>query len=126
MIRDMILIKRYKNPKNRKIIKNFTISFRDANPLCGDMVTVYLKIEDDKVVDAGFEGKGCVLSMVSSDILMDYVKDKEVSELIKMEKEFMFKITGFKNLPPSRVKCVLLPYKTLKMALIKYMANKGL
>lgn len=124
MIRDILLIKRYKNLRNRKRIKDFTVSFQDSNPLCGDMVTVYLSIEGSKIVNAGFEGKGCVLSMVSTDMLMDYVKGKKVDELLKIEKELMFKITGFKNLPPSRVKCVLLPYKALKMALIKYMASK--
>ena len=134
-----IILEHGKNPRNLRKTDNFNKDAKGHNPLCGDNVHVYLKLnEKKKVEDASFEGSGCAISMASASIMTDLIKnkgEKEVEEIIddfldmiKKNSELKSKIlkddektklmclSGVKQYP-MRVKCATLSWHTLISAI---------
>jgi len=134
-----IILDHGKNPRNLRKTDNFNKDAKGYNPLCGDKVHVYLKLnENKKVEDISFEGSGCAISMASASIMTDLVKGKEekevkeiVSDLLNMikekdnlknkilkddEKTKLMCLSGVKQYP-MRVKCATLSWHTLTSAL---------
>ena len=128
-----------KNPHNLKKIENFDKDAKGYNPLCGDKVHIYLKIDDKKnIEDISFEGSGCAISMASASIMTELLKnknEKEVKEVIKDflemiknkeelntkilkedEKTKLMCLSGVKQYP-MRVKCATLSWHTLIYAI---------
>ena len=76
-----IILEHGKNPRNLTKIDNFNKDAKGNNPLCGDNVHVYLKLnEDKKVEDISFEGSGCAISMASASIMTDLAKGRSESD----------------------------------------------
>ena len=134
-----IILDHGKNPRNLRKTDNFNKDAKGYNPLCGDKVHVYLKLnENKKVEDISFEGQGCAISMASASIMTDLVKGKEenevkeiVSDFLKMikekdkiktnllnddEKTKLMCLSGVKQYP-MRVKCATLSWHTLTSAI---------
>ena len=134
-----IILEHGKNPRNLRKTDNFNKDAKGYNPLCGDSVHVYLKLDEKKKVeDASFEGSGCAISMASASIMTDLVKGKDTKEvkeiindflgMIKENPELKSKIlkdeektklmclSGVKQYP-MRVKCATLSWHTLTSAL---------
>ena len=134
-----IILDHRKNPRNLGRAENFNKDAKGHNPLCGDKVHVYLKLnENKKVEDISFEGQGCAISMASASIMTDLVKGKEenevkeiVSDFLKMikekdkiktnllnddEKTKLMCLSGVKQYP-MRVKCATLSWHTLTSAI---------
>lgn len=111
------LIELYNNPKNKGIIKD-GISGDYNNESCGDYVNISLEIEKGIVKDAKFDGEGCSLSMVTADLLCEYIKNKKVEEIKKIDYNTLIKILGF---TPSigRVNCVRSSLNALENVLSK-------
>ena len=85
-----IILEHGKNPRNLGKTENFNKDAKGNNPLCGDNVHVYLKLnEQRKVEDISFEGKGCAISMASASIMTDLVKGKEEQEVKEIVKDFL-------------------------------------
>ena len=134
-----IILEHGKNPRNIGKTENFNKDAKGHNPLCGDSVHVYLKLDNKKKVeDVSFEGSGCAISMASASIMTDLVKGKEENEVREIIKDFlgMIKINPnlkSKNLSddektklmclsgvkqyPMRVKCATLSWHTLISAI---------
>lgn len=112
------IIDYYKNPRNKEELKNYTAKQRELNPLCGDEITLYLKIEKGKIISATFIGKGCAISQASISMLTEKIKGMTVTEAKKVRKEDIFTMLG---IPISfvRMKCALLSLKTLTKSLEK-------
>ena len=76
-----IILDHGKNPRNLRKTENFNKDAKGYNPLCGDKVHVFLKLnENKKIEDISFEGSGCAISMASASIMTDLVRDKEEKE----------------------------------------------
>ena len=102
------------------------------NPLCGDRVTVYLRVENGRIADASFEGSGCAISKASASLMTDAVKGKTIEEAEALFERFHRMITSNPDEPvadlgklnvfagvrqfPVRVKCASLPWHTLRAA----------
>ncbi len=114
MYRDYIL-DHYRNPRNTGELPGATHTFHDTNPLCGDEITMSLRIEDGRVADVRFNGKGCAISQASASILTEDVKGKTLDEVRAIDKERVFENLGI-PITPARVKCALLGLKALKGA----------
>ena len=85
-----IILDHGKNPQNLKKIKNFNREAKGHNPLCGDKVHVYLKLDDKKNVEnLTFEGSGCAISMASASIMTDLVKGKSCEVAKKIINAFL-------------------------------------
>ena len=85
-----IILEHGKNPRNIGKAENFNKDAKGHNPLCGDSVHVYLKLDNkNKVEDVTFEGSGCAISMASASIMTDLVKGKEENEVKEIIKDFL-------------------------------------
>ncbi len=134
-----IILDHGKNPRNLRKTENFNKDAKGHNPLCGDKVHVYLKLDEDKKVqDISFEGQGCAISMASASIMTDLVKGKEEHEVKEIVQDFLEMIkkkdklnnkileenektklmclSGVKKYP-MRVKCATLSWHTLTSAI---------
>jgi len=125
-----------KKPRNFHAVDGANRQADGHNPLCGDKLTVYLRVdEDDHVVDIGFQGAGCAISTASASLMTDFVKGKSRGEI---EEDFelfhhlltsradedvdvsaLGKLEVFSGVReyPMRVKCATLSWHTLKAAL---------
>lgn len=110
------ILEHAKNPRNRKKLKNPTASSNNANPSCGDRVSIDILIENGLIKDIGFNGKGCAISQATASILTDYVKNQPVSVIKEFTPEDLWNILGI-ELSPTRKKCALVSYNTLMDAL---------
>ena len=130
-----VILDHNKNPRNWGHIDNPSKFSEGYNPLCGDRIDLYLKIDDSKVEDIRFEGNGCAISKASASIMTALVKGKTFEEIKKLFDEFHDVIThgceehepsnanlevfcGVKEFP-TRVKCATLAWHTLVDALNK-------
>ena len=134
-----IILEYGKNPKNLGKTENFNKDAKGYNPLCGDKVHVYLKLnENKKVEDISFEGSGCAISMASASIMTELIKGKEekqvkeiIEDFLEMikekselnsknlkddEKTKLMSLSGVKQYP-MRVKCATLSWHTLISAI---------
>ena len=134
-----IILDHGKNPRNLGKFDNYNKDAKGNNPLCGDNVHVYLRInENKKVEDIAFEGNGCAISMASASIMTDMVRGKEEKEVKEIvtdflgmikekdsletnilkddEKTKLMSLSGVKQYP-MRVKCATLSWHTLTSAL---------
>jgi nitrogen fixation protein NifU and related proteins len=108
------IIDRYKNPSHKGILEPNDITFEDANPLCGDIIRIDLRIDgNDQVIEATFDGHGCAISQASADLLIETIIGKKIDEIKKLSKDDILEILGM-DLSPVRLKCALLALKVLK------------
>ena len=114
MYRDYIL-DHYKNPRNAGELPGATNTYHDSNPLCGDEITMALLIDEDRVKDVRFIGKGCAISQASASILTEEIKGKTLEEVKAIDRQHVLENLGI-PISPARVKCALLGLKTLKGA----------
>jgi len=114
-----MLLDRYENPEYKGIPEHADVDLEGGNPGCGDIVHLYLIIEDDKLVGISFDGEGCTISQASSDILAEYVEGKSIQEINDLDHEIITELLG-EEIVQNRTKCALLPLDTLKLALRKY------
>ena len=133
-----IILEHGKNPRNLRKTENFNKDAQGKNPLCGDNVHIYLKLNDQKKVeDISFEGSGCAISMASASIMTDLIKGKSDNEAKEIIEDFLGMIkenpelktnllkeddktklmclSGVKQYP-MRVKCATLSWHTLVSA----------
>ncbi|HLI46833.1 MAG TPA: SUF system NifU family Fe-S cluster assembly protein [Geobacterales bacterium] len=120
-----LILDHWRYPRNKGKMKDPDAYAFDSNPLCGDEVEYALKLDDNKrVIDIKFDGHGCALSQASASILSELVKGKTIEEIKNMTKEELLRELGNPNLGPTRIKCALLSYKTLKLAVYSYLGKK--
>src|SRR5439155_580473 len=98
MYRDYIL-DHYKNPRNSGDLPGATNTYHDTNPLCGDEITMALLIEDDKVKDVRFKGRGCAISQASASILTEEIKGKSLDEVKAIDRQHVLENLGIPPLP---------------------------
>ena len=104
----------YKNPRNKRAMNDCSIKHRGVNPLCGDEVTIFLKIDEtDLVKDVSFQGEGCVISQASASLLTEYLVGKSIKDINKLTTETILNLLGI-PISHTRMKCALLALKTLK------------
>lgn len=116
------ILDHYRNPRNYGTIENADISYEDSNPLCGDRVRIDMRIEDGKIVEIKFSGRGCAISQASASMLTEMVEGADLDEIRELSAQDILDELGV-PISPARVKCALLGWMALRDALIK--ASKG-
>ena len=129
-----IILDHGKNPRNKNIFKDFNKDAKGHNPLCGDKVHIFLKLNNEKKLeDISFEGEGCAISMASASIMTEIIKGKQFNIAKKIQEDFlnmikegsklnlnslsdsenttMMSLSGVKRFP-MRVKCATLAWHT--------------
>jgi len=117
------LLDHYKNPRNQGALKNFDIKFHDTNPLCGDELTITVKIKDNRIQDVKFDSRGCAISVASSSKLSEQLKNKTLQEVIKLDNKFVLDLIAV-PISPMRLKCALLSLKALKKGICGYLGQE--
>lgn len=112
-----------RNPINFGEIKDHDVTFHDSNPLCGDSIDIDMKIDDQKVTDIKFHGKGCAICMACTSVLTEITKGKSLDDVRKIEKHDVLSELGLEHLQAVRIKCALLSLKVLKSALYTYLGS---
>ena len=112
-----------RNPINYGEIEDHDVTFHDSNPLCGDSIDIDMKIDDNKVSDIKFHGKGCAICMACSSVLTEIAKGKNIDEVRNISKTDVLGELGLENLQAVRIKCALLSLKVLKFALYSYLGK---
>ena len=130
-----VILDHNKKPRNFRRLADATQTAEGYNPLCGDQLTVDLRVAEDRIEEAAFEGSGCAISKASASMMTQAVKGKSREEVEKMFGEFHRMVTGdldeereenglgrlkiFAGVReyPARVKCASLAWHTLHAAL---------
>lgn len=130
-----VILDHGKHPRNFHALDDATAEARGNNPLCGDQLTIYLRLDaDGRVADASFVGKGCAISMASASMMTDMVKGKTEAEARELFEAFhkmctvggddgdgdeldkLRVLSGVRDFP-TRVKCATLAWHTMAAAL---------
>jgi nitrogen fixation NifU-like protein len=126
-----VILDHNKSPRNFGEIENADRVVQGVNPLCGDKMTLYLKLDGDRIYDARFEGTGCAISIASSSLMTERVKGATVAQSLilfddvhemltgaepEAHMEKLAALAGVRDYP-SRVKCASLAWHALKSAL---------
>jgi nitrogen fixation NifU-like protein len=117
-----VILEHSKHPHNAGTLDQPDISHEEHNPLCGDRVRIDLQVADGVITDVRFKGRGCAISQASASLLTDELKGKTLDQARAISKDDMLDLIGIpldKN--PVRIKCVLLPLKTLKTGVYEYL-----
>ena len=129
-----ILLEHNNRPKNFKELADATAQADGYNPLCGDRVSLYLKVEDGCVADVGFQGSGCAISRASASMLTQSIKGQTVAKAQEIFQAFHTMMTepdavldydtlgDLETLSgvidyPARIKCAILAWHTMVSAL---------
>ena len=89
-----VIMDHYKNPRNRGVIEDDSLTINMNNPTCGDRIQLTLKVENEMVVDAKFEGEGCSISMSSASMMTQAIKGKPIEEALKLANIFSDMMQG--------------------------------
>ncbi len=110
------ILEHYKNPHNFGEIADADITQEGDNPLCGDVVTLYLKLDNGTLSQLKFRGRGCAISQASASILTDLVNGKPIEEVKAFPTKELLEELGI-QISPARMKCATLAVNTLRVAL---------
>ncbi|BCX81610.1 nitrogen fixation protein NifU and related proteins [Methylomarinovum caldicuralii] len=123
-----------RNPRNFRPMEDADRIIEGHNPLCGDRITLYLKLDGDRIADVSFQGQGCAISTASASLMTEIVKGKTLAEAEKLFDVFHKIVTGQDDdlkreelgklavlagvrQYPSRIKCATLPWHSLEAAI---------
>jgi nitrogen fixation NifU-like protein len=112
------LMKLFRKPHNFGKIKNPDGVGKVGNPVCGDVIYLYLKIKDSRIKDVKFETFGCAAAIGTSSIITDMIKGKTIEDALKVSKDDIAKEIG--GLPPIKMHCSVLATEALKKAVEDY------
>jgi len=136
MVQDLyreVILAHYRSPANRHPLPDATAHGYAHNPLCGDELTVFARVGEQRLVDAAYEAQGCSIAHASADMMVDLVKGKDLREVKRLISLFEEMVEGGDSAPtdqlgalqvfrevrrfPVRVKCAVLPWTTLRASL---------
>ena len=107
------ILDHYRHPRNKGTLDPADYSYEDTNPLCGDEVRIDLRVDEERVSDVKFSGRGCAISQASASILTEMVQGLTLDEVKALTKDDLLEELGI-PVSPARMKCALLGLKVLK------------
>lgn len=120
-----LVIEHFKNPHNVGEIENPDVKVTEGSPACGDMITLYLKVdpETNRIVDIKFRSYGCASNIATGSIITDLAIGKTVEEALKISWKDAAEALG--GLPPVKIHCSVLAADALHSAVEIYLEKKG-
>jgi len=117
------VMEHFRNPRNVGEIENPDGIGHVGNPLCGDIMELYIKVEDNTIVDAKFKTFGCGAAIATSSMVTELVKGKSIDEALAISNKAVAEALG--GLPPIKMHCSILAEEALRSAIEDYMKNEG-
>ena len=114
----------FRNPRNVGVIENADGVGEVGNPVCGDIMKIYLKIDNDTISDVKFETFGCGSAIASSSMATEMIKGKPVSEVMKLTNKAVTE--ALDGLPAHKLHCSVLAEEAIKKALKDYYDRNGI
>ncbi|WP_316571535.1 Fe-S cluster assembly sulfur transfer protein SufU [Neobacillus sp. YIM B06451] len=128
-----VIMDHYKNPRNKGVIEDGSLTVNMNNPTCGDRIQLTMNVEDGIVTNAKFEGEGCSISMSSASMMTQAIKGKKINDALKLSKIFsdmmqgkdydddldlgdIEALSGVSKFP-ARIKCATLAWKAMEKGL---------
>jgi len=112
----------FKNPKNVGEIPDADGIGNVGNPVCGDIMRLYIKVENDIIIDAKFKTFGCGAAIATSSMVTEIVKGKSIEEALSISNRAVAEALG--GLPPIKMHCSVLAEQALKSAIDDYLKKK--
>jgi nitrogen fixation NifU-like protein len=113
----------FTHPRNVGEIENASGVGQVGNAKCGDIMKMYLKIEDDVIVDVKFKTFGCGAAIATSSMATELIKGKTVAEALKLTNSAV--VEALEGLPPVKIHCSVLAEEAIKSALADYYTKIG-
>ena len=113
----------FKNPRNVGEIPDADGIGNVGNPVCGDIMRLYIKVKDNNIVDAKFKTFGCGAAIATSSMVTEIVKGKSIDEALKISNKAVAEALG--GLPRVKMHCSVLAEEALKSAIDDYLKKKG-
>jgi nitrogen fixation NifU-like protein len=111
------------HPRNKGEMENPDGVGEAQNPVCGDTMRLFIRIEADRITDARFLTFGCGAAIASSSITTEMVKGKTIEEALAISDQMIVEALG--GLPPTKIHCSVLSEKAIKAAVSNYQKKKG-
>lgn len=108
----------WRNPKNFGELENPTHEYSEANPICGDEMSIHLQVENDIVKDARFFGTGCLVCIISASELTEMIKGMKVEEVSELKNEDLLKLLDI-EITPLKMQCACLSLDAVQNCLKK-------
>jgi len=112
------VIEHFTHPRNVGIIDNPDGVGRVGNQICGDVMELYIKVQDNKIIDAKFQTFGCAAAIATSSMVTELVKGKTIDEALKIGNQTVTEALG--GVPPLKRHCSVLAEEALKKAIKDY------
>lgn len=122
MLYSQKVMENFKNTQDYGKIDNPDGIGKVGNPKCGDVMWIYIKVEDDIIVDAKFETFGCVAAIATSTMAINMVKGKKVDEALKLTNKAVTE--ALDGLPPEKLHCSVLAEEGIKSAIADYKSKQ--
>ncbi len=116
------VMEHFKNPRNVGEIENPDGIGHVGNPVCGDIMELYIKVNNGIIVDAKFKTFGCGAAIATSSMVTELVKGKSIEEALEISNRAVAEALG--GLPPIKMHCSVLAEEALKSAIDDYLAKK--
>lgn len=107
------ILDHYQHPRCHGTLDDATVTYEDANPLCGDRIRMDVRVREGRIESVRFSGHGCSISQAAASMLCEHVEGKTLDEVKNLTREDVLDMLGI-ELGPVRLKCALLALKTLK------------
>jgi nitrogen fixation NifU-like protein len=115
-----IILDHYEHPRNKGRMENADVQLGGGNPGCGDLITMYLKIDDaGRIEKASFEGEGCTISQAGGSIISEMIEGMTLDEVMALGTSTMMEEMG-EDVVKSRVRCATLGLGTVQAAIEQY------
>jgi nitrogen fixation NifU-like protein len=118
------VLEHFKNPRNVGEMEDADAVGTVGNPVCGDMMELSIKVEDDRIIDIKFRTFGCASAIATTSMLTEIVKGMPLKEAEELSWDDV--VSGLEGLPPVKVHCSLLAVDGLKKALYEYYKGQGI
>jgi nitrogen fixation protein NifU and related proteins len=102
-----------KRPRYKRELVNPTFTSHESNPLCGDELTIFAKLENNIIKEITFTGEGCAISQAAASMLVEYLQGKTLQDVEQLNELKMQELLGI-IVSPLRIKCALLAFNAIK------------
>ncbi len=116
------VMEHFRNPRNMGEMENPDGTGKVGNPVCGDVMELYIRVKDNIIVDARFQTFGCGAAIATSSMVTEMVKGKSIDEALAISNKAVAE--ALDGLPPVKIHCSVLAEEALRSAIEDYMKKK--